>query len=55
VLDEPRGLNQKAAPGFTIAAATPNTPLAAASDARRKLIGVQFHPEVHHTPWALPC
>ena len=41
---------RKLPPGFTIAASTPNTFLAAASDARRKLIGVQFHPEVHHTP-----
>jgi GMP synthase (glutamine-hydrolysing) len=37
-------------PGFTVTASTPSTAVAAASDARRKLIGVQFHPEVHHTP-----
>jgi GMP synthase (glutamine-hydrolysing) len=41
---------RKLPPGFRITAATPNTPLAAASDDRRRLIGVQFHPEVHHTP-----
>jgi GMP synthase (glutamine-hydrolysing) len=41
---------KKLPPGFTVTAATANTPFAAASDARRRLLGVQFHPEVHHTP-----
>jgi GMP synthase (glutamine-hydrolysing) len=36
--------------GFTVTASTANTPCAAASDDRRRLIGVQFHPEVDHTP-----
>ncbi len=36
--------------GFQVTASTPNTPYAAAADARRRLIGVQFHPEVDHTP-----
>jgi GMP synthase (glutamine-hydrolysing) len=36
--------------GFQVTASTPNTPYAAAVDARRRLIGVQFHPEVAHTP-----
>ncbi len=36
--------------GFQVTAATPNTPYAAAADPRRRLIGVQFHPEVAHTP-----
>ncbi|MFO7706812.1 MAG: glutamine-hydrolyzing GMP synthase [Desulfobacterales bacterium] len=36
--------------GFTVTASTPNTPYAAAADDRRRLIGVQFHPEVAHTP-----
>jgi GMP synthase (glutamine-hydrolysing) len=36
--------------GFHVTASTPNTPFAAASDDRRRLIGVQFHPEVAHTP-----
>ncbi|MCU0558873.1 MAG: glutamine-hydrolyzing GMP synthase [Desulfobacterales bacterium] len=36
--------------GFVVTATTPNTPYAAAADARRRLIGVQFHPEVAHTP-----
>ena len=38
-------------PGFTIAAATESTPVAAMMDARRHLYGVQFHPEVGHTPF----
>ncbi len=36
--------------GFRITAATANTPVAAAADRRRRLFGVQFHPEVAHTP-----
>jgi GMP synthase (glutamine-hydrolysing) len=35
--------------GFTITASTPNTPVAAAEDAKRKFYGLQFHPEVVHT------
>lgn len=35
--------------GFTIDATTPSAPVAAMSDAARKLYGVQFHPEVQHT------
>lgn len=35
--------------GFTAIAATDNTPVAAAVDAKRRLYGLQFHPEVHHT------
>jgi len=37
-------------PGFVEVARTANV-LAAMSDRRRKLFGVQFHPEVVHTPW----
>lgn len=37
-------------PGFQAAAATENTPIAAASDPERQLYGLQFHPEVEHTP-----
>ncbi|MGQ0703468.1 MAG: glutamine-hydrolyzing GMP synthase [Gemmatimonadales bacterium] len=37
-------------PGFTVTAASPNTPVAAMEDPQRKLFGVQFHPEVAHTP-----
>src|SRR5579862_9877026 len=37
-------------PGFQVLAKTPSCPLAAIGDARRKIYGVQFHPEVTHTP-----
>lgn len=36
-------------PGFTIAAATQNAPIAAMVDEKRHFYGVQFHPEVTHT------
>ncbi len=36
--------------GFSVAAATAQTPVAAIFDPARRLYGVQFHPEVHHTP-----
>jgi GMP synthase (glutamine-hydrolysing) len=36
--------------GFTISAATENTAAAAAAHRNKRLIGVQFHPEVAHTP-----
>ncbi|MGB9858875.1 MAG: glutamine-hydrolyzing GMP synthase [Moorellaceae bacterium] len=39
-----------APPGFQVTARSPYTPVAAMSDNRRKLYGVQFHPEVKHTP-----
>jgi GMP synthase (glutamine-hydrolysing) len=38
-----------APPGFAVTARTPATPAAAIEDPRRKLYGVQFHPEVMHT------
>lgn len=38
-------------PGFTVAAATDNCPVAAMYDASRRFYAVQFHPEVVHTPW----
>ncbi len=38
-------------PGFVITATTPSTPVAAIADKKRRLFGVQFHPEVVHTPW----
>ena len=37
--------------GFKILARTMNCPVAAMGDERRKMYGVQFHPEVTHTPW----
>ncbi|MGH8878769.1 MAG: glutamine-hydrolyzing GMP synthase, partial [Stackebrandtia sp.] len=36
--------------GFTVTATTDVTPVAAFEDASRRLAGVQFHPEVAHTP-----
>jgi len=38
-------------PGFVVTASTPSTPVAAMSNRERRLFGVQFHPEVVHTPW----
>ena len=37
-------------PGFAAAASTGTIPFAAMSDERRRFYGVQFHPEVTHTP-----
>ena len=39
----------KAPAGFTVSAATSDTPIAAFEDSSGKLAGVQFHPEVLHT------
>jgi GMP synthase (glutamine-hydrolysing) len=39
-----------APPGFTVTARSASTPVAAMEDAARGLYGVQFHPEVVHTP-----
>jgi GMP synthase (glutamine-hydrolysing) len=36
--------------GFRITASTPNTRVAAVEDAKRAFFGLQFHPEVVHTP-----
>jgi GMP synthase (glutamine-hydrolysing) len=36
--------------GFIALARSGNSPLAAMGDIKRKYFGVQFHPEVHHTP-----
>jgi GMP synthase (glutamine-hydrolysing) len=38
-------------PGFKVTAHTPGVPIAAMSDVTRRMFGVQFHPEVVHTPW----
>lgn len=35
--------------GFTSIASSPGAPTAAFADAKRKIYGVQFHPEVHHS------
>jgi len=37
-------------PGFEILARTSNTEVAAMADSARRLIALQFHPEVRHTP-----
>ncbi|HUF34133.1 MAG TPA: glutamine-hydrolyzing GMP synthase [Acidimicrobiales bacterium] len=39
----------EAPPGFSVLARTAGAPVAAFEDARRRLAGVQFHPEVLHT------
>jgi GMP synthase (glutamine-hydrolysing) len=37
-------------PGFETLAVTPSTPFCAVGDVARRIYGVQFHPEVVHTP-----
>ncbi len=37
-------------PGFAVLAHSSNSPIAAMGDVTRKLYGLQFHPEVAHTP-----
>ncbi len=37
-------------PGFVVYARTPSTPVAVIGDGARRIYGVQFHPEVAHTP-----
>ena len=37
-------------PGFCVLAHSPNSPIAAMADEDRRLYGLQFHPEVVHTP-----
>jgi GMP synthase (glutamine-hydrolysing) len=43
---------EKAPPGFLVTART-SSAMAAMSDRKRRLFGVQFHPEVVHTPWGI--
>lgn len=43
----------RAPQGFSVTAMTENTPVAAMSNIQRALFGVQFHPEVVHTPWGV--
>jgi GMP synthase (glutamine-hydrolysing) len=44
---------KKVPKGFAICATSAHSPYAAVSDARRKLYGVQFHPEVWHTEFGM--
>ncbi len=37
-------------PGFTTLGTSPSTPYCAVADAKRRIYGLQFHPEVAHTP-----
>jgi len=39
--------------GFSAIARTDGNPVAAMADRRRGLFGLQFHPEVTHTPWGI--
>ena len=39
----------KLPPGFEAIATSPHSPFAAIGDPKRRIYGVQFHPEVHHT------
>ncbi|MEO1202867.1 MAG: glutamine-hydrolyzing GMP synthase, partial [Pseudomonadota bacterium] len=41
---------ESAPPGFSVTASSRNSPLAAIEDPERHYYGVQFHPEVTHTP-----
>lgn len=40
-------------PGFAALAHTDSSPVAAMADRSRRLFGLQFHPEVSHTPWGI--
>ena len=39
-----------APPGFEVKASTPNAPVVALENPARRIYGIQFHPEVSHTP-----
>jgi GMP synthase (glutamine-hydrolysing) len=41
----------EAPPGFTALASSTSSPVAAVEDAERSIYGIQFHPEVVHTPY----
>jgi GMP synthase (glutamine-hydrolysing) len=41
---------EKAPPGFEVLARSANSPIAAMGDEARRYYGLQFHPEVKHTP-----
>lgn len=48
-----RDFVDKVPAGFTTIGTTDNTPVAAMCDDNRKFYGVQFHPEVKHTPFGM--
>ena len=37
-------------PGFELLGSSANSPMAVMGDVNRRIFGIQFHPEVHHTP-----
>ncbi|MEM5775091.1 MAG: glutamine-hydrolyzing GMP synthase, partial [Anaerolineaceae bacterium] len=41
---------EQAPPGFSVAGRSDNSPVAAMADETRRYYGLQFHPEVNHTP-----
>ena len=41
---------QEPPPGYTLLAKSANSPFAAMSNSALRRYGLQFHPEVHHTP-----
>jgi GMP synthase (glutamine-hydrolysing) len=43
----------EAPPGFTALASSTQSPVAAIEDDHRRLYGIQFHPEVVHTPYGM--
>ncbi|MEJ5186589.1 MAG: glutamine-hydrolyzing GMP synthase [Candidatus Geothermincolales bacterium] len=43
----------EAPPGFRVTAVTAGSPVAAMEDPSRRIYGVQFHPEVVHTPYGM--
>lgn len=44
---------QEPPPGFEVIASTASTPVAAMANVEKRQFGVQFHPEVVHTPWGI--
>ncbi len=43
----------EAPPGFVATSSTVSCPIASMANVEKKLFGVQFHPEVVHTPWGV--